>query len=236
MGRTRIVGSGRAGSAFAVALSAAGWAVEDPLGRHSDLSAAAAGVDLLIVATPDAAIRSVAALIDPVESTLVVHLAGSLGLDVLAGHERRGAIHPLLTLPAGDRGPANLTSGGWFAVAGDPQVVEVVADLGGRAFELADENRVLYHAAACIASNHLVALLGQVERLADVAGVPFEPYLDLAARALGDVADLGPAAALTGPAARGDDATIATHIEKLPESERAAYVAMADLATLLAGR
>jgi len=55
----RIIGPGRAGTALAQALGACGWQVSPTLGRADDLSGAAAGVDLLFLATPDAAIRGV---------------------------------------------------------------------------------------------------------------------------------------------------------------------------------
>jgi predicted short-subunit dehydrogenase-like oxidoreductase (DUF2520 family) len=48
-----------------------------------------------------------------------------------------------------------------------------------------------------------------------------------------NVAALGPAAALTGPVARGDWATLARHLTALPEDEREAYEAMAALAARL---
>lgn len=236
MSRLRVVGPGRAGTAFAAALGNAGWEAKRPLGRDDDLATAAEGVDLLLLATPDDAVADVSALVDPVAETVVVHVAGSLGVDVLARHPRRGAVHPLMTLPAGGRGAANLSSGGWFAVAGDPLTAVVVADLGGQSFRVADDERPLYHAAACVAANHLVALMGQVERLAELAHVPFEAYLALAGGALADVAALGPAAALTGPAARGDDTTIAAHLAALPASERRAYEVMSRLARSLAAQ
>ena len=53
------------------------------------------------------------------------------------------------------------------------------ASLGLRPFELADSDRGRYHAAAVVASNHLVALLGQVERLAATCAVPFEAFAPL---------------------------------------------------------
>ncbi|HYF45777.1 MAG TPA: hypothetical protein VD926_06165, partial [Acidimicrobiales bacterium] len=95
----RLVGPGRAGGALALALHRAGWTVEAPLGREDDLAAAAEGVDLLVLAVPDPVIAEVAAAVDPVATTVVAHLAGALGLDVLAGHERRAALHPLVALP-----------------------------------------------------------------------------------------------------------------------------------------
>ena len=84
-------------------------------------------------------------------------------------------------------------------------------------------DRARYHAAAAIAANHLVALLGQVERVAGPIGVPLDAYLDLARGAVDNVAALGPAAALTGPVARGDEATMARHRAALPPEEVAAY-------------
>ena len=116
-------------------------------------------------------------------------------------------------------------------MAGDPpealELVEaVVVDLGGRSFTVADADRAAYHAAAAIASNHLVALLGQVERVAALAGVPLEAYLDLVRATLDNVAELGPAAALTGPVARGDWATVDRHRRALPPDELMAYDAL----------
>lgn len=236
MGRVRIIGSGRAGVAFSQALTGAGWEVAGLMGRADDPAGAAAGVDLLLLATPDSTIESVSAAVEPVPTTVVAHVAGALGLEVLQAHVRRAAVHPLMTLPAGERGAANLSAGGWFAVAGDPLVQRVVADLGGRWFTVPDERRVLYHAIASIAANHLVALMGQVERLAGEAEVPFESYLALAQAALADVASLGPARALTGPAARGDSATLAAHVAALPDADRESYRALSALATGLASR
>ena len=227
----RVVGPGRAGSALSAALAAAGWSVAEPVRRGDDVSAAAAGVDLLVLATPDAVIAEVARAVTPVERTVVAHLAGSLGLDVLAPHPRRAAVHPLVSLPDAEVGARRLRSGAWFAVAGDPpdalgMVEALVADLGGRSFTVADADRAAYHAAAAIASNHLVALLGQVERVGAGAGVPLEAYLDLVRVTLDNVAEMGPAAALTGPVARGDWATVERHREALPGDELVAYDAM----------
>ncbi|HSS11969.1 MAG TPA: DUF2520 domain-containing protein, partial [Acidimicrobiales bacterium] len=118
--------------------------------------------------------------------------------------------------------------------SGDPLAWRVVADLGGRPISVADAERTMYHAAAVIASNHLVALLGQVERVAAAAGVPLEAYLELARGALENVASLGPSKALTGPVARGDWETVARHLAVLPPEERPAYQAMADQAARLA--
>jgi predicted short-subunit dehydrogenase-like oxidoreductase (DUF2520 family) len=232
--RARVIGAGRAGSAFAGALTRCGWTVVGILGRGDRFADAAIDADLVLIATPDGSVGDVAEAIDPQEHAVVAHVAGALTLDVLGGHPRVASIHPLMSIPRGEAGADRLLSGGWFAVAGDPMARAVVADLGGSPIIVDDAHRVRYHAIASIASNHLVALLGQVERLAAEIGIPFAAYLDLAAGSFAAVEDTGPTEALTGPAARGDDATLLAHIESLPVADRAAYVALMREAVRLA--
>lgn len=228
----RIVGRGRAGGALAGALAAVGWDVEVVPGRAATT---AHGVDLVVLAVPDDVVADVAATVAP-GSAVVAHLSGSRGLDVLGPHARSASIHPLVALPTAALGAERLRAGAWFAVAGDEIARRVVRALGGRAVEVPDEHRAAYHAAACIASNHLVALLGQVERVASPIGVPLEAYLDLARATVENVAALGPAGALTGPAARGDTATLDRHRAALDPSERPAYESLVHEARRLAGR
>jgi predicted short-subunit dehydrogenase-like oxidoreductase (DUF2520 family) len=230
----RIIGPGRAGTSLAAALSARGWAFAGFLGRGDDLSGAARDVDVLVVATPDDAIAEVAAMVEPVPATTLVHLSGSLGLPALLPHPRRAGLHPLVPLPNGTVGAARLTSGVTFAVAGDAVARAMAESLGGRLVEVADGDRAAYHAAACIAANHVVALLGQVERVAGSVGLDLASFLPLTRAAVDDVAALGPEAALTGPARRGDWATLSRHLDALPEAERTGYQAGAALATRLA--
>jgi predicted short-subunit dehydrogenase-like oxidoreductase (DUF2520 family) len=228
----RVVGFGRAGSAVHRSLAAAGWQVRPALHRDDDPAGAARDVDLLVLAVPDAAIAGVAARVEPSASAVVAHLSGALPLDVLAPHVRRGSLHPLVSIP--DAGVD--LRGRWFGVAGDDLVRRAVADLGGRPVEVADADRAAYHAAAAVASNHLVALLGQVERIAAAARVPLDAYLDLVRGTVDNVARLGPAGALTGPVARGDWVTVDRHLGAIPDAERPAYRAMADLAARLVDR
>jgi predicted short-subunit dehydrogenase-like oxidoreductase (DUF2520 family) len=232
----RLIGPGRAGRSLATALTQRGWRDAGQLGRGDDIAGAANGVGLLVIATPDAVIPDVARSVVRVDGTAVAHLSGSLGLDVLAPHRRRCAIHPLVSLADPATGAARLLAGARFAVAGDAMAATVVDALGGIAFPVADEDRAAYHAAACIAANHVVALLGQVERVAATAGVPLEAFLGLARGAIDNVAEFGAAAALTGPVARGDWVTIERHLAALDPAEHRAYEAMVDLAARLDAR
>lgn len=236
MPKVRIIGSGRGGLSMAGALAGSAFEVVEVLGHNDPTESAAVGVDLVLIATPDDVISDVAMAVASQEHTVVSHMSGSLGLDVLAPHQLRAAIHPLVALPDAATGARRLRGHAWFAVAGDHIALDLVEELGGRPFEVSDEHRAEYHAAAVIASNHLVALLGQAERVAALAGVPFEAILDLVRVTVDNVVELGPAAALTGPAARGDEATIRRHLAALDRDEVVAYEALADQARRLSGR
>ncbi len=236
MPRLRIIGPGRAGLSLASALTSTSFEVVEILGRNDRVASAASGVDLVVIATPDSVIGSTAASIRPESTTVVAHMSGVHGPGLLGPHELRAAIHPLVSLPDAETGAERLRSGVWFAVAGHPIARLMVDELNGHSFEVADDKRAHYHASAVIASNHLVALLGQAERVAFEAGVPFDAILDLVRATVDNVARMGPRAALTGPAARGDESTISRHLAALGQGERATYEAMAAEARRLAGR
>jgi predicted short-subunit dehydrogenase-like oxidoreductase (DUF2520 family) len=208
-----------------------------------DASAVGAGAAVVVVASPDVDIPAVATVAAPslAPGALVVHLSGALGAEVLAPVQAArpdvevGALHPLQSLPTAELGAERLR-GSWAALEGSDRVDALAAALGLRTFRLDADRRRIYHAAASVASNHLVALLGQLERLAAAAGVPFEAFLALARASLDNVAALGPAGALTGPVARGDVATVGGHLAALPADEADAYRALAREALRLSGR
>lgn len=218
----------------ASALVAAGHDIVGFVSSSDDPSDAASDVDVLVIAVPDRRIAEVAKKVRPVDTTCVLHLSGSQGLEVLAPHVRRASMHPLIPLPNPEVGAARLAAGVTFAVAGDPLAGELATSIGGRIVTVRDENRAAYHAAACIAANHVVALMGQVERVASEIGLDLDVFLGLARAALADVEALGPSAALTGPAARGDLATLARHRAALAPDELAGYDACAALARRVA--
>ena len=146
-----------------------------------------------------------------------------------------GSLHPLQSLPSPEIGVARLP-GSWCAVDGPADVERLAISLGMRPFRVKDADRVAYHAAATVASNHLVALLGQAARLADAAGVPPAALLPLVRATLENVETLGAEAALTGPVARGDVDTVRRHLDVLHDDEQPAYRALAEQARRLSGR
>ena len=225
-GTCAIVGLGRAGGSFQAALTEIGWTV---------VTDANTDVDLILLAVPDAAIAEVAASL-PLSGAVVAHVSGACGLDVLAPHERVGSIHPLMSLPDPETGSRRLLDHCTFAVDGDPLLAGLVDDLGGRAIEVGGPKRALHHATAAIAANHPTALCAEVESLAAEVGVPVDAYWTLMSTTLDNVAVVGPAGALTGPAARGDWDTVRTHLAALPtDDDRTLYLALCQRAAQLAG-
>lgn len=199
-----IVGAGRLGIALAAALPGS----TGPFGRGADPRDA----DVVLLCVPDSEIATAAAAIEP--GPIVGHCSGATTLRPLldAGHEAL-SMHPLMTVPR-DR-PADFTGAG-AAVAGSSERAlhaarVIAARLGMRPVVIADEDRVAYHAAATIASNFLTTIEGAAERLGATAGVDRELLLPLLRATLESWAELGAARALTGPFARGDEATIAGH-------------------------
>jgi predicted short-subunit dehydrogenase-like oxidoreductase (DUF2520 family) len=230
-----IVGAGRLGHALTHALTASGRPVQGPLRRGE----APSGAAVVLLCVPDGEIAAAASAVGP--GPLVGHCSGATTLDPLteAGHEAF-SLHPLMTVPAD--APAVL-SGAAAAVAGSTEraldaALDLAGDLGLQPVEVADADRAAYHAAASVASNFLVTLEGAAEQLAASAGVGREALVPLVRATVDNWARLGAAAALTGPIARGDDATVARHREAITERTPgllALYDALAQATRELAG-
>jgi predicted short-subunit dehydrogenase-like oxidoreductase (DUF2520 family) len=210
--RVAIVGAGRLGTALAEALREAGLAVEGPLGRGD----APGRCDAVILCVPDGEIAAAGSVVGGA-APLVGHTSGATPLSSLAG---AGAglfgLHPLQTFAVGT-GPEAFGGAGCAVAGTTPQALEFAVGLARRLgmtpFEVDDEGRAAYHAAASIAANFLVTLLAAAEQVAAGAGLaPDEARALLAPllrRTVENVAAVGPERALTGPIARGDHATIA---------------------------
>jgi len=202
----------------------------------------------ILLAVPDDSVAAVAtrlAGLDLPDRIPVLHLSGSLGTEVLdplaaAGHPV-GGVHPLCAVADPVEGAERLR-GATFGVEGEGAAralaERIVRAAEGTALDLPPGSKAVYHAAAVFASNYVVGLLSVAERLMERAGVPAErarPALaDLAAGALENVRSGGPAAALTGPVARGDTETVGRHLARLSGDEGALYSLLAREALRLA--
>ena len=216
-----VVGHGRVGRAIARAALDAGLDVA--LAGRRDAVAVSERSEIALLCVPDAEIEAacetIGAAVPPLR--LVGHTSGATPLAALAAARRRGAetfgLHPLQTVPDG----AASLAGAPCAVSGSSHEAREAAAalaerLGMRPFDLDDERRAAYHAAASMASNFLVALEESAAELLEEIGVEDARELlgPLVLRTAANWAERG-GDALTGPIARGDEDTVARHLEAL---------------------
>jgi predicted short-subunit dehydrogenase-like oxidoreductase (DUF2520 family) len=240
-----IIGAGRAGGSISAAAKAAGLRAE-LAGRDAALDTSRRA-EVVLLCMPDAAIvdacEAIAAAIPPVR--FVGHSSGATTLDALDPARGRGAevfsMHPLQTIPD----PRSDLTGAPCAIAAHTEPALELAGrlatrLGMRPFEVPEEARAAYHAAASIASNLLVALEESASEVMDRVGIADARALlaPLVLRTAANWAERGPEA-LTGPIARGDEATVERHLAALRDTAPELvplYGALAERARAIASR
>ena len=244
--RIGFIGAGRAGTALAVALAEAGYEVvavasrsrasAEALARRLPGARAVAAAqdvvdtcDLIFLTVPDDQIRPVVEGLHWREGVAVVHTSGVETRDALraalAQGAETGSLHPLQTF-AGLEGGAGKLRGAVMAVEAEgalrERLLEIVSGIGATPIELRAEDKALYHASAVLVSNYVVTL----SKLASDLWLRFGWERPAALRALApllrgaveNIETLGLPAALTGPVARGDVATVRRHIEALTDA------------------
>jgi predicted short-subunit dehydrogenase-like oxidoreductase (DUF2520 family) len=219
-----VIGRGRVGGSLASAAAVAGLDVRQ-VGRD-DLDAGCAEAEIALICVPDDEIVAVAERVatHAPRLRLVGHTSGATGLEALAPCVTAGAVpfslHPLQTVPD-DR--VSLAGSPAAIASSDPAALATAAELAEalemRPFEIPDDARAIYHAAASIASNFLVTLEESATALLGRTGVedPRALLSPLVLRSAANWAERG-GEALTGPIARGDTTTVERHLEALRTS------------------
>jgi predicted short-subunit dehydrogenase-like oxidoreductase (DUF2520 family) len=265
--RIALIGAGRVGTAVAelmrrrghlivgVASATAGSAVRASERLEApafDATTDLPPCELVLIATPDAAIagvaRAVSSRMEP--GTVVVHFAGSLGIDVLSSVTDVGglpcALHPVQACPDVDTAVARLPGSAWGVTCShgleEWASALIERDLEGVPVLVHESERPLWHAAAVTTSNGIAALLATGEAMLAAMGVEC-PHRVLGPLAAGTVANArdggGGAATLTGPVARGEVETVARHLDRLGAEAphlSEAYVLAARLIVIAARR
>lgn len=261
-----VLGIGRLGSALAYILPTIGYEVTAVTARGEATAAAfsmltgisatfdnvdaATQGDVVLITVPD---RSISAVLDELvagqrlrRGQVLLHTCGALSGEVLAPARHFGvavgSMHPLQSFADIETARQNLP-GSAFAIDGDPEAIaaanRLVIDLGGRTLFVPPQERVLYHAAACMASNYLIVLLNMAERLMGRWTLEqqdaLQALLPLVNGTLRNVSTRGTTEALTGPISRGDASTVAHHLKALPEEFLAVYQSLGAAALELTG-
>ena len=186
----------------------------------------------------------------PLLGALVFHCSGAKASNELAAARAAGAfvasVHPVRSFADPGAVAASFT-GTWCGVEGDPEALALLEPafnaIGARFVPIDPAAKTVYHAAAVFASNYLVTVLDAALRAYAAAGVPPDVARELArplaSEALANVFRIGPEAALSGPVARGDFATVARQQEAVtrwdPDTGRL-YAALVDATSDLARR
>lgn len=262
--RVGVISAGRVGTALAVALRRAGHRIvaasavsrasRERIERFLPGTALLQpdevfeAADLVLLTVPDDAlpglVSGLAATSAPLAGRLIAHASGRHGLAVLEPATRQGALpmalHPVMTF-TGRPDDVDRLAGICFGVTAPPQlrpVAEVlVLEMGGEPVFIEEEYRGLYHTALAGSANHLVTLVVQACDLLAKAGVgqPARMLGPLLSAVLDNSLRLGDAA-LTGPVARGDAETVASHLRALQAAAPEALSAYLALARLTASR
>jgi predicted short-subunit dehydrogenase-like oxidoreductase (DUF2520 family) len=262
--RVGVIGPGRAGIALGRALARAGHEITGasavseaskqrardnfPLARLTEPAQVLADADLVLMTVPDdvlpGLVEGLAATGAPYAGRLVAHASGAHGVRILDPATRAGALplalHPVMTF-TGREDDVDRIKGVCFGVtAPDPlraAAEALVIEMGGEPVLIAEQDRPLYHAALAFAANHLVTLVAEAASLLRQAGAdnPERMLGPLLGAALDNALRFGDAG-LTGPVARGDSSTVASHLAAIEAADRGALPAYLALARLTADR
>lgn len=238
-----VIGAGRVGAVLGAALRAAGHTVlgVHAVSEESRTRADALLPDVPVWEIPEIVERSEVVLfavpddaLEPLVSGLaegghfsagqiLVHTSGRCGTEVFVAAKAQGAIglaiHPAMTFTGLSLDLQRLQAAS-FGITGPapflPVAQALVVEMGGEPVVVAEGDRPLYHAALSHASNHTVTLVGQAAQVLESIGVPDPAHLlGPLVRASLDNALASGDAALTGPVARGDAGTVASHRQVL---------------------
>jgi predicted short-subunit dehydrogenase-like oxidoreductase (DUF2520 family) len=242
-----LIGAGRVGTAVAELLRRAGHRPVAVASR-SELSAArAAGLlgcpvtevkaavrnaEVVVLGVPAGAIEEMAASIAPHlhPGPVVVHLAGTVGLDPLHPVRSAGALgaalHPVQACPDVDTAIARLPGSAW-GITTDESIEEwaravVTDDLQGSPVIVDEAARPLWHAAAVMTSNGIAALLTIGESLLQSISIT-HPEDVLGPLAHGTVQNAieggGGGATLTGPIVRGEMDAVSRQMDAIESAD-----------------
>jgi predicted short-subunit dehydrogenase-like oxidoreductase (DUF2520 family) len=184
--------------------------------------------DCFIITTSDDQIKSVCEALSHYikPGSIVIHMSGAGGLDLLASATvagaKTGSIHPLQTF-SDVKTAIDCLPGTVYGITIDQDLQDwsdkLVTSIGGIPFFIDDQNRALYHAAACIVSNYFVSLIYMAEEIYGILGLDAEKarhaFWPLLQGTFQNIERKGSVPSLTGPIARGDLGTLEKHLEAI---------------------
>lgn len=237
------IGTGTVGTALAVRLHSKGYPVvaasDKTLSSTQRFASMVPGcrtyqqnqdvvdsADIVFITTHDDAIAPVAASLKWHNGQSVLHCSGAASIDILAPAKvdgaATGAIHPLQTFASLSNAIDNIP-GSTFGIEADEPLFTILRDMAIALecnwVKLDAGDKVLYHAAAVLASNYCVTLVKLATDLWKTFGIEpkqaTQALLPLLKGTISNIGNIGIPECLTGPIARGDTGTISKHISAL---------------------
>ncbi len=174
--------------------------------------------DVYIISVKDDAIEEVASSLQINPEGIVMHTAGSVGINVLNHHfQRTGVLYPLQTFSPGRK--LEVKQIPFFIEANNDVVLGEINNLAlsfaDKVTALSSEGRKKMHLAAvfaCNYSNYMYSIAADILKENDI---PFEILKPLLQETLEKAIALGPANSQSGPALRNDLKTLKTHADML---------------------
>ena len=187
--------------------------------------------DIVFITTPDGAIENTCNQISQnsgfKKNAFVFHCSGALPSTILKSASSRcdafiASMHPLQSYASATFN-SNPFQNIIITVEGENEAVktaeQIVKDLGAKFVKIATDGKILYHAAAVVASNYLITLINLSLTLMNKAEISGKDALHvlqpLIAGTLENIERVGIPEALTGPIARGDIHTVKAHLNAL---------------------
>ena len=247
------IGAGKVGISFGIYLTRKGFQIygyysrtfesarnaADRTGSKAveDMGVLVKNSDVIFITTGDDEISKVCSNLAEknllTKGKIVVHMSGALSSRILHSAIERGccvySLHPLQAFADVEKASLDLNNT-VFSIEGDLERMDIMESIlektGNPYYKLTQQQKGIYHAAACVLSNYMVTLMDYGLSLYKSIGIDGQDALNavrpLIQGTLDNVMELGPEGALTGPIARGDIQTVKSHVEALkkysPES------------------
>lgn len=232
--RIVFIGSGNIAHFFATRLKSKGHELVQVYSRNAGHAAALAGLctiplatdevrdivpdaDVYILAIKDDALAEVAGQLR-FEGKVVIHCAGAVPLDAIAGTATDLAVIWSLYsvkknhLPEGDAVPLIVEANTEKA---RQTALQLAADISGTVLETDYKQRQMLHLNAVFVNNFTNHLLAIAQKISEEYQLPFAILQPILRQTLEQTARVLPSESQTGPAVRHDEQTIAKHLSLL---------------------
>lgn len=175
--------------------------------------------DIIILAVSDDAVADVAkTLLDT--SALVVHTSGSVPMKALDRFKNHGVLYPLQTFTKNRELDISAVPFCLEANTAENQdlLYRFAQIFSQKVVNMTTEERAALHLSAVMANNFCNHLLALTEAFCKENNVPFYLLRNLMAETVAKAFEIGPTAAQTGPAKRGDYKTLEKHLKILEKN------------------